>query len=70
VACEIDDDELIGDGRGDPSLLPVLVPPDGWLRDPDDANGGLICECATPQEIAKWMAELNLVERLLDAEEH
>ncbi len=47
------------DGGGDPSLLPVLIPPDGWIGDPD--GDGLIC-CATPEEIEAWMAGLERVE--------
>jgi hypothetical protein len=59
--CEVDDDELTGDGDGDPSLLPVLAPADGWINDPD--GDGLICgNCASPDEIAEWMADLALVE--------
>lgn len=60
----------MGDGGGDPSLLPVLVPPDGWIGDPEDANGGLICgDCASPGEIADWMASLELIESVLDEDD-
>lgn len=52
-----------GDGGGDPSLLPILIPPDGWLGDPGDANGGVICgDCATTHEISEWMAQAAFVE--------
>lgn len=43
------------------------MPPDGWLSDPDDPEGGLICgDCATVEEIAEWMADLALVEQVLE----
>jgi hypothetical protein len=55
------EDELVADGGGDPSLLPVLVPAGGWIGDPD--GDGVICgDCATPEEIVAWMADLALVE--------
>ncbi len=59
----IDESELTGDSGGDPSLLPVIVPPDGWIGDPDDADGGIICGgCANPEEIVQWMADLATVQ--------
>lgn len=57
----IDPEELIGDGGGDPSLLTVLSPPDGWIGDPDD--DGLVCgDCATPEEISDWMEQMAVLE--------
>lgn len=58
----IDLDELTGDGGGDPSLLPVFVPPDGWLLlpdgDPDNPERDLLCgDCASDEEIVEWMAD-------------
>jgi hypothetical protein len=47
-------DELTGDGPGPSGVaMPVvIVPPDGWIGDPDD--DGVICgDCATPDEIAR-----------------
>lgn len=59
----IDPSELVGDGGGDPELMIVLVPPAGWMGDPDDMHGGVLCgTCATPEEIADWMAGLALLE--------
>lgn len=61
--------EFEGDGGGDPSLLPVLIPPDGWLGDPD--GDGLLCaDCGEPDEITEWMDDLDLGERLGDEREH
>lgn len=57
-------DEIVGDGGGDPSLLPVVAPPEGWIGDPD--GDGIICgECATPDEIRTWMADMEHVETTL-----
>src|SRR4051794_21172521 len=52
---EVDEDDLRGpvDEQakpiGDPSLLPIVVPPDGWLDDPGlDADEQFVCvECPT-----------------------
>jgi len=45
----VDLDELRADGGGDPALLTVLVPPPGWLPDPD--GEGIVCgACATADE--------------------
>jgi hypothetical protein len=61
----VDPDELVGDGGGDPYLLPVVVPADGWIGDPDDADGGLICcDCATPGEIVDWMDDMATMEQV------
>jgi hypothetical protein len=61
----VDLDELTGDGGGDPALLPVVVPPDGWIGDPD--SDGLVCgDCATPDEIARWMDDCSIMERSMD----
>lgn len=50
----VDLHELTGDGGGDPALLPVVVPPDGWIGDPD--GDGVICgDCATLDKIVTWM---------------
>lgn len=50
----------------DPTLPVVVVPPDGWIGDPD--SDGIICgDCATPEEIAEWMADGEAVERGLEA---
>jgi hypothetical protein len=60
-------DELTGDGGGDASLLPVVVPPDGWIADPDDADGhSLVCDiCATFVEEMKYRGDLVVVEYAL-----
>ncbi len=59
-------EELTGDGPG-PSraAMPVVVvPPEGWIGDPD--GDGIVCgECAEPEEIAEWMAGLEQVESSL-----
>jgi len=57
-------DELGGDGGGDPALLPVLVPPDLFIGDPD--GDGVICEaCATPDELEADRETLSEAERVL-----
>ena len=51
----------------EPSLLPLIVPPDGWLSDPDDPEGSLICgDCATVEEISDWMGGLALAEQVME----
>lgn len=64
----VDPDELTGDGGGDPALLPVVVPPDGyirgWIGDPD--SEGVVCgDCAEPWEIAAFWDDLDLLEQLV-----
>lgn len=51
---DVDEGELTGDSGGDPALLPVVVPPAGWLPDPDaTSDDAFICKpCATPGERA------------------
>ena len=62
----IEPDEVTGDGGGDPSLLVVVVPPDGWIGDPEDDHGGIChCDCASPHEIEEWMAQNAQIERSL-----
>jgi hypothetical protein len=48
---------LIGDGQGDPSLLPVLTPPEGWIVDPDDDERVVCHGCATSAEAAAYAVE-------------
>jgi len=47
----INEAALAGDGGGDPSLLPVLIPPGGWLPDPDDEDRIICRPCATEAEL-------------------
>jgi hypothetical protein len=66
-SCEqpapISERELVGDAGGDPSLLPILIPPDGWIGDPD--GDGLLCgDCAPPRAINDWMDDFELAEQL------
>ncbi len=62
----VDADQLVGPEAGDPSLLPVLPVPEGWLGDSD--GDGLVCgDCATPQQISDWMAGAELIEPLVEA---
>lgn len=63
----IDASDLTGDGGGDPSLLPVLIPPPGWIGDPD--SDGLVCgACATVDEIVEWMANIAMVEQMSEGQ--
>lgn len=63
--ADIDEAELATDGGGDPSLLPVLTPPDGWIGDPD--GDGIVCgDCATPDEITQWMESSEIIENEID----
>lgn len=63
-------EEPASDGGGDPSLMQVLIPPNGTLGDPDDPNGGVIHgHCATTTEISEWMAGLELVESILTGDD-
>jgi hypothetical protein len=55
------EDELVGDGGGDPALSVVLVPPARFLPDPDD-NGIMHADCLTAEELGEWVAR----EALLD----
>ena len=65
----IDPEELV-DGGGDPSLPVVVVPPQGWIADLDDDEGGLVCgDCAEPWEIVEWMAGMALAEEIMAEEE-
>ena len=49
----------------DPSLPVVVVPPAGWIGDPDD--DGLVCgDCATPDEVREWMADNAQAEHRLE----
>ncbi|MEJ7790182.1 MAG: hypothetical protein WKF29_09905 [Thermoleophilaceae bacterium] len=49
----------------DPNLLVVLVPPAGWIGDPD--SDGIVCgDCAEPEEIREWMADVAEAEYLLE----
>ena len=49
-AAELPEEELLGDGGGDPSLLVIDRPRKGWIGNPD--GDGHICDvCATPDEI-------------------
>lgn len=54
-----------GDPVGDPSLLPIVVPPHGWFDDPEATQDDqFVCvNCATTEEIANWMAGAAEVER-------
>ncbi len=61
----IDPDELTGDGGGDPSLLPVLVPPPGWLPDPDDEDRIICRRCATEAEVDEDAERLDEAERVI-----
>jgi hypothetical protein len=64
-SAPVDEGELTGDGRGDPALLPVVIPPDGWIGDLEDPEIGLICgACARVEEIAAWMAVAATAETL------
>lgn len=47
----VDEDDLVGDGGGDPSLLPVVVPSAGWMVDPDDPDRFINRGCATQDEL-------------------
>jgi hypothetical protein len=59
----LDLDELVSDGGGDAGVLPVIVPPDGCIGDPD--GDGVVCgECAEPSEIQHHMRLSALAERL------
>lgn len=61
----ISEEELTGDGGGDPALLPVLTPPDGWIGDPDSA--GVVCgDCSAVAEISAWMDDQALAEQVLE----
>jgi len=52
----------------DPSLPVVIVPPDGWIGDPD--SDGIVCgDCATSEEIVQWIADGETVERGLRDED-
>jgi len=58
------------DGGGDPSLLPVLIPPPGWLGDPDDLHGGVVCcACATNAEIVEWMTNVGFADEAMNGPE-
>ena len=57
----ITEDELTGDGGGDPSLLVVIVPPDGCIGNPD-SDGVIHGYWAYPEEIEEWMAGLAVLE--------
>jgi hypothetical protein len=70
---DVDDDDLHGpvdeqgQPMGDPSLLPMVVPPEGWFNDPVlDEDEQFVCvECATPAELEQEMAEREEAERLM-----
>lgn len=49
----------------DPSLPVVLLPPDGWIGDPDSDR--IVCgDCAEPDEIREWMADVAEAKYLLE----
>lgn len=49
----------------DPTLPVVVVPPDGWIGDPD--SDGIVCgDCAKPEEIRESMADQAEAEYLLE----
>jgi hypothetical protein len=53
---DVREDELRGDVGGDPSLLPVVIPADGWIAVPD--GDGVICgECSMAEEITAWLID-------------
>jgi hypothetical protein len=70
---EVDEDDLRGpvdeqgEPMGDPSLLPIVVPPEGWFDDPSlDEDEQFVCvECATPAELEQEMADREHAERLM-----
>jgi hypothetical protein len=47
--------------HGDPALPVVLVPPLGWLTDPDESTGVICGDCGTPEELCAYMALLEQV---------
>lgn len=64
ATCPLDYDELRCPG-GDPALLPVLIPPEGWLAPGDDPDLLVCADCASPKEVAAYMAQLAGIEELL-----
>ncbi len=59
-------DELAGDDGGDPSVLPVLVPPPGWLPDPHDEDRIICRPCATDEaELDEYDQALDDTERVI-----
>jgi hypothetical protein len=70
---EVDEDDLRGpvdeqgQPMGDPGVLPIVVPPEGWFDDPvRDEDEQFVCvERATPAEVEQEMAQREEAERLM-----
>jgi hypothetical protein len=65
------------DGGGDPALLQLIVPPEGYIAatDQDEDEDGIVCaDCASPEEIADHMARLaelgEIMQTIYNDEEH